>query len=250
MDAVFSTEFAWPDLRDRRVLVLGLGGGSDAICAYAIASSLGPDVAYGNTKHALDTDLSPISPHIGRIPDAAPVRGTTKIERRLPRGPDGSPLVLACERDEPTDALVTELTALAFDHVIGVDTGGDALDTSERGQRGRDRRMVDVLRRLGVPVLLVVIAPGCDGQQSRDTLEVALRGEHAAGRHRGAFSLEPVLPILREHGRELGAERTPNIICRAFDEDTDPVEIPRGRRPRIPRAWLTSAVVFDIAANS
>lgn len=247
MTGLLATRFSWPDLAGQRALVVGLGGGSDAITAYAIARGLGAHVAYANTKHALDADLILLSPHIGRLPDRAPIAGTTKIERRLPRGPHGSPLVLACGRDEPTAALARELAALAFDCVIGVDTGGDALDTSWRGSRGRDRRMVDVLGGLGVPVLLAVVAPGSDGQQSRDAIEAAIDAAHAAGRYLGAFSLAPYVPILRDHGRYLGADRTPNIICQAFDDARDPVEVPRGQRPRIARSWLTSGLVFAIA---
>lgn len=187
--ALFAATFSWPDLKNQRVLVVGLGGGSDAICAHAIARGLGPDVAYANTKHALEHDLIRVSPHIGWLPDGAAIRGSTKIERRLPRGPHNSPLVLACARDEPTDALARELAALAFDRVIGVDTGGDVLDTTPRGNRGRDRRMVEVLRRLAVPVLVAVLAPGSDGQQSSEALQSALLAEVAAGRYRGAFSL-------------------------------------------------------------
>ena len=127
--------------------------------------------------------------------------------------------------------------------------GGDALDATPRGDRGRDRRMLDVLRSLGVPAQLAVIALGCDGQQSREALHAALQVELATGRYRGAFSLEPYVPTFREHGRDLGAQRTPNIICHAFDDPTDPVEVPRGRRPRIPRSWLTSGFVFDLARS-
>lgn len=241
LEPLFAKPFTWPEVANERVLVLGLGGGSDAICAYAIAQPLG--AAYGNTKHALDADLVRVSSRIGRLPGDVEIRGTTKIERRLPRGPHGSPLVLACPRDEETVTLSAELRALAFDRVIGIDTGGDVLDGTVRGARGRDRRMLEVLRGLGVPALVAVIAPGSDGQQSREALGTALL---ATAGYRGVFSLEPYVPILREHGRELGAERTPNIICRAFDSETDPVEVPRGRRPHIPRAWLTSAFVFDV----
>jgi hypothetical protein len=52
--------------------------------------------------------------------------------------------------------------------------------------------------------------------------------------------------VLREHGRELGAGRTPNIICRAFDDPSDPVEVPRGCHPQVPRRWLTTGFVFDV----
>jgi hypothetical protein len=56
-----------------------------------------------------------------------------------------------------------------------------------------------------------------------------------------------LVPILREQGRELGAERTPNVICRAFDDLADPVvDVPRGCRLRVPRRWLTSGLVFDV----
>ena len=198
---------AFPEVTGKRVLALGLGGGADAVTAYALACVLGADVAYGNTKHA---------------------PGETPIERRLPRGPHGSPLVLTVGGELPQ-----------FELIIGVDTGGDVLDTSPRGEKGRDRRMLHAIKHR--EAVVVVVAPGADGQLAPERL--APMDEHGT-----PFSLEPLLPFLREHGAQLATHRTPNIICRAFDEPTDPVEIPRGRRPKVPRAWLTTGYVFSIAA--
>lgn len=253
IEDLLAQPFEWPDVRDLRTLVVGIGGGSDAIVAFAIARMLdsGPTgaVAYANAKHDLDEDLIEISPRIGRLPDDAPIRGRTKIERRLPRGPLGSPLILALGRDDDDGGLLTGLSAFEPDRVIAVDTGGDALDARPRAARGRDRRMLATLRRLGVPTLLVVVAPGADGQMSSSALETACAAEHDAGRFRGGFSLEPLLSTLREHGRALGGARTPNIIACAFDDPTDPVEIPRGCRPRIPRRWLMSGLVFEASTQ-
>lgn len=191
------------------MLALGLGGGADSITAYALARMLGEHVAYGNTKHA---------------------PGETAIERRLPRGPQGSPLVLTVGGMLPD-----------FELIIGVDTGGDVLDGSPKGERGRDRRMLHAIESRSC--LIAVIAPGADGQLAPERLAPLLE--------RGApFSLEPLVPILREHGAQLAPHRTPNVICRAFDSPDDPVEVPRGRRPKVPRAWLKTGWVFPVSALS
>jgi hypothetical protein len=244
---LFGRSIDWPALCSERLLVLGLGGGSDAIAAYAIASLLGDSVAYANTKRELEADLIRISPRIAKLDDGAVVRGKTKIERRLPRGPLGSPLIVAV--DDDGDALARELVALGFDCIVGVDLGGDSLDDSPHGNRGRDRQMVDVLRRTGLRATLLVLAPGADGQLSQARLDALLAAELEAGRYRGVLSLEPLLPALREHGRALVETRTPNIICRAFDLPADPVAVPRGCKPIVPRRWLTSGFAFELSAR-
>src|SRR5580765_4294194 len=93
------------------------------------------------------------------------------------------------------------------------------------------------------------IAAGADGQLSQARLEALLAAELEAGRDRGVLSLEPLLPTLREHGRALDETRTPNIICRAFDLPADPVVVPRGCKPIVPRRWLTSGFAFELSAR-
>src|SRR5207247_316759 len=107
---------------------------------------------------------------------------------------------------------------LNFDRIIGVDTGGDSIASKRgRGRRGRDQRMLRVLRETGLPLLHVVVAPGSDGEATYNDLHTVFQEQMAAGRYQGCFSLDPVLPVLRSLSVSLGPTRTPRIILAAAD---------------------------------
>lgn len=212
--------YSWPELTRKRALVLGLGGGADVVTAYAIAAELPGLVAYGNAKTR---------------------PGEDPVARELPRGPLGSPRVHVLE--EP---LVAELAAEGFDLLVGVDTGGDVLVDRQRGRRGeRDVRALELLLRVGPPVLVVVVGLGADGQSKRAELEAALEAERSAGRLLGALDPTRLHAVYRTFAAGLGPTRTPNVILSALDGPAnEPLVVPRGSRPAIPRGWLRSALVF------
>jgi Protein of unknown function (DUF1152) len=256
-------------LRGKRVLVVGIGGGCDIISAYAVAHLLkeaeAGTIVYADTKRFCEDELEPVQSRVFRVPARIrPLRpgceahGTTLIEQSIPRGPDGCPFVL-CLGDTQADrqTLQEEIESFAFDIVVAVDTGGDAVsDAPESGMEGRDKQMLRVLCGLSAECLLVVVAPGSDGESTHDDLRSVLDEDSANSRLRGWFSLEPALPMLSQLASPLEPTRTPNIIVSAFEDRLDsgdaPGEllVPRGIWPSIPRSWLTAAVVLEVAERA
>jgi hypothetical protein len=243
----------------RRLLVIGIGGGADIVSAYDVTHLLhGQErtILYGNTKKRDDGWLMPLSPHVHRLragDEPSPQRrrsahGTTSIDRAIPRGPEGCPFIVTLPDEADAHVVAGELVALGIDGILGIDTGGDALATAaSSGDGGRDKRMLRVLDRTGLPTRLVVIAPGSDGETPTTALHHALQREQAEGRYHGCFPLEPVLDILREQSATLEATRTPRIILDAVDGPPDEyVVVPRGLRPAVPRRWLTHGFVFAL----
>lgn len=254
------------DLRGKSILVVGIGGGCDIISAYAVVHLLKDagacTIVYANTKRFCEDELEPVKSHVFRVPaEVRPLRngceahGTALIEQSIPRGPDGCPFVLCLgDTEEDRQTLQEEIESYGFDIVVAVDTGGDAVaDAPESGMDGRDKQMLRMLYGLSAECLLVVVAPGSDGESSHDDLRFALEEQLAAGSLRGWFSLESVIPLLHRLASPLEATRTPNIIVSAFEDRLDsgnaPGEliVPRGIWPSIPQSWLVSAVVLDVA---
>jgi len=256
--------YSFSDCAGRRVLVVGLGGGCDIISAYALArwlmSCRPKQVVYGNTKKTEDQSVDLLSPHIGRFPGPPePLRpsvrthGTALIDRSIPRGNDGCPLIFLLPRRETEDReLREEIKGLGYDLLIGVDTGGDSLaEMASHGRYGRDLRMLRVLQSTELPVTHVVIAPGSDGEGSYERLAGCLSQQEKRGRFQGSFGLEPMIPILKRFAASLPPTRTPNIITAAFEGRLTSaglsgyVEVPRGIRPVVPLDWLTRGFVFS-----
>jgi hypothetical protein len=243
------------------VFVLGLGGGCDVITAYAVSTLLDPAAArivYGNTKVGNVGPVEGVTPHIVRVASAPPEpgcqpRGCGKaaIDHGVPRGAHGSPWIVRLDDETAETELVGEIRSLSFDLILGVDAGGDSIASRRgRGPHGRDQRMLRVLRRTGVSLLHVVVAPGCDGERSVEHLRATMESHLVSGRYRGRFALEPILPVLRSLSDGLKESRTPRIILRAADGEltrtsTGLLVVPRGCQPEVPVSWLAHAFVFE-----
>jgi hypothetical protein len=262
-----ATPFVFPEIAGRKVLVLGLGGGCDIVTAFAVSRLLpgGPSegVFYGNTKQGNMGAVEPVTAHVVRLsgPQLDPARhergnGKAWIDRSVPRSPNGSPWIVLLDHDRAEQDLPGELRSLGLDLVIGVDTGGDSIaHKAGRGRRGRDQRMLAVLRRSGLPTLHVVVAPGCDGEASFDDLKTQMQRRAEQGHYRGCFSVSPLLDTYRSFSASLGATRTPQIILAAAESrlakaSGGRVIVPRGREPAVPESWLASAYVFDAETES
>jgi hypothetical protein len=251
--------FTFPPLAGRSVFVLGLGGGCDVITALAVSTLLDGSAArivYGNTKVDGIGPVERLTPHIGRVasPPPEPGRkqrgcGRAALDHAVPRDRHGSPWIVQLADDVAEHDLPGELASLGFDLLVGVDAGGDSIASKRgKGHRGRDQRILGVLRRTGVPVVHVVVAPGCDGESSVDDLGRAMAQHAAAGRYRGCFALAPLLPVLRSLSGGLNEMRTPRIMLAAADgllqRDGDKMIVPRGCKPAVPAVWLATAYVF------
>ena len=255
-----SVPFVFPDFTGRKLLVLGLGGGCDVITAFALARLLegrsGCGIVYGNTKQGSVGPNESVTAHVRRLfepPPAAgrPRLGRSAIDRSVPRGPEESPWVFLLDDETAEQELPGEIRSLGFDAVIGVDTGGDSIaGRPGRKRLGRDRRMLRVLQRTGLPLLHVVAAPGSDGECSFEEVRAALRAQTERGCSRGCFSLEPILPDLRALSGPLSPVRTARIILAAADGQLESTPdgrlvVPRGRRPAVTAGWLTTGFVFE-----
>jgi hypothetical protein len=259
-----AVSFCFPDLAGHKALVLGLGGGCDIITAFALARCLDPDgsrgLVYANTKTGNVGPVQRITPHVVRV--TGPVidlgqrvrgYGSGKIDHSIPRGPEGSPWIVLLTGDVTEHALAAEVRSLGFDMVIGVDTGGDSIAyKGGKGHRGRDQRMLRVLRQTGLSLLHVVVAPGSDGESSWDDLRTVFQQHAAEGRYLGCFALEPLLPALRSLSASLSPTRTPCIILAAAEGRLEQkpggrLVVPGGKQPAVPDYWLTAAFVFTPA---
>jgi hypothetical protein len=253
--------FAFPAVAGKSVFVLGLGGGCDIITAYALSTLLDgatARVVYGNTKVGGVGPVEEVTPHVVRVASPLPEPGrkpqgcgSAAIDHGVPRNAHGCPWIVRLDDERAERELVGEIRSLGFDLLIGVDAGGDSIATqSGRGHDERDQRMLRVILRTGVPVLHVVVAPGCDGESSVKDLRGALAERIVTKNYRGCFALEPILPVLRSLSGGLAESRTPRIILRAADGELARtndrnVIVPRGCNPVVPPAWLANAFVFE-----
>jgi len=256
-----SVPFVFPDVAGRKVLVLGLGGGCDIITAFAFSRLLkgeaAQDIVYANTKVGEVGRVEPVTAHILRV--AGPLiesdrrvqgRGRAWIDHSVPRSPNGSPWIVLLADELAERELVDEIRSLAFDLVIGVDTGGDSIANKRgKGHRGRDQRMLRVLQQTGLSLLHVVVAPGSDGEATCEDLQTEFRQHAGAGRYLGCFDLGPLLPVFQSFRGSLGPTRTPQIILSAVEGQltrtaAGQVIVPRGRKPAVPASWLTTGFVF------
>jgi hypothetical protein len=239
------------------ILCLGLGGGSDAVTACLLARILeragAREVHYGNTRGRFDEHVTRLSEHLGRIqgPRQAllrpPRHGTTEIDRSLPRGPGGSPLVVLLEKASLQEApaqIVSELDGLGYRLIVGVDTGGDVLKRRKQGSN-RDRVMLRALQATQAEVLGVAVGLGSDGTPLDQVTEPLL---HLGPDYLGCFSLAPWVPLLQELSAGLGDRRTPRLILQALASSEAGLTIPRGANPHVPRELLGHAFVFRARA--
>lgn len=243
---------------DRSVLVVGIGGGSDIIAAFALSTMItgARKVGYGNTKPR--ASATPSQPHgdfsfVRKVTHWQPaahqidVHGTTNIDHTVPRGADGCPFLFILEKGEH-DALTADISRMGYDLVVAVDIGGDSLyeDDDPRGAAdNQDRLMLEVLERTAIELMRVVLAPGIDGESPTGALDAPMQT-----RVLQRFPLEPMHPILKEYGEHLSQNRTPNLILQAAADEFDNVEpgcvrVPRTLHPIVPLEWLLHGYVMQ-----
>jgi hypothetical protein len=200
--------------RTGKVLVVGMGGGCDAVTAYAVAQhlpGLPADAAWGNTKRN-PVGLEAVRGHVwrcgaqvGPLAEGENCYGTNKIDMSMPQGPHGSPLVCAAPyipKNGGTvdaaavahlEALAADVVALGFTAVVGVDAGGDSLtggiDHGGDPSTGTDQLMLRALRATRLPFVHLVPGLGCDGESTPAQLAAAIAAADAEGRFLGTVEM-------------------------------------------------------------
>jgi hypothetical protein len=262
MNELESLPYEFPKLVGRNVLVVGLGGGCDIISAYALAvmlKSANPEkIVYGNTKRPSREMEKIARSHVQ--PLAGLPRSVDEIGYSIPDMTEDCPLVFTIPwelGESLIGEIAEEVAALNCDLLIGVDTGGDSLfDNPLTGSEGRDKQMLRVLQSVDLPLLHVVFAPGSDGETTYGEMRSCFAEKRRLGEYRGCFSLEPMIPLMKQLAAHLRKERTPNIIVAAFEDcltrpdPPDFVEIPRCLQPLVPRTWLQKGFVFQSGGHA
>lgn len=182
------------DLPGRRIAVIGIGGGSDAIQASMLGKLLRkagkdvPAVISVRTDKTASQGLSgrqgekrTISPHGGEIATSVfrvipESRGSGRFLEYLPAADFQTFLAIDFEDDSLAERIQGTLDQLGgIDTVIALDTGGDAL-YSVTGQDqahatpDQDLRVLNALRRIKARVLTAEVAPGVDSPENAQSI--------------------------------------------------------------------------------
>ncbi|MHA1299397.1 MAG: DUF1152 domain-containing protein [Candidatus Helarchaeota archaeon] len=255
-------QYEFPNIKDKKILIVGLGGGCDIITAYGISKLISvkrpKTIIYGNTKYNVENNLSSINTHIWRVPvkqitlkSSMHTHGTTLIDQSVPRGNDGCPYIFLLRKNNRSENnLANEIKNLHFDKIFAVDTGGDSIvKTSLSGPQGRDMRMLRILLKTGVPLEHIIVAPGCDGESSYNDILNTFQEFHKLNKYKGCFLLKPIIGTLKTLAAPLSTDRTPNIIVAAYEDrlkkkNIEFAIIERENKQIIPLKWLLRGFVF------
>ncbi len=142
-----------------------------------------------------------------------------------------------------------------IEQIIAVDNGGDILEGFENIENaGRDQRVLEAMKSLSLPILVMVISPGSDGDYSQ--VELAQNRNQFVETHEdlGIFALEGLKPTFRQFQDWMGANRTCRITLRSYQESptgSGTMTVVRGTGKRrktqdIPHKWIQSGWLFKL----
>ena len=267
-------------INNKRVLIIGLGGGCDVVSTLAIRDSI--KSSYSPKELFCGTTTGPrdfqtcieVFPNVYKLPQEVkeldPSVSTYKtilIESSMPRDEYGSPfLFVVPHRDNGSVKEITNRNKEAvlpgikqlnqWDLIIGVDAGGDSLtggiDFQMDPALGRDRQMLTILATSGIPFIHYLIGPGCDGESSVNLMKNCILQADSMGMYLGHFHIDDITAnTMKNLSTALSPKRTTNILADAVlnypkvnaDDDTM-ILVDRGLKPDIPLFWLQSVLVF------
>jgi hypothetical protein len=274
--------FDFSCLNSKNLFVLGIGGGSDVVGAYAIAriiqkSSPSSQISYGlciSYKNdysgftKLNENLYVRSVEHIENPDdlhtsLALVIKMEEYDRELEppfliaRPPKYDKLKnqarLSDYNTMVQNSFENAINFIKPDLIIAVDLGGDSLTCGVEDEYSFDRTGLRALKQIGSPFIYIVLGPGCDGKSTIEMLQSALAKEISFNSFIGEFSLDEVVKYMKPvSSNTLSTDRTPNIISNAKSKIHETpelknafTEIPRHRKPTIPIEWLIKGIAFD-----
>ena len=259
---------------NQNTLVIGIGGGSDVVGAFGIASVLkskSPKIIldfalcvskkdnyngfeqinnflHKRTKENIDEKLK-------QSHSLILVRKMSEFDKHLPPPHLISrPKPSSKNQNEITNAINLALLEIKPTNIIAVDLGGDSLTCGMDGNEfGFDRTGIKALQNIGIPFTYIVLGLGCDGESTIEMLQNAIAREVEQNSILGSFKLDKVIEQMLPVSKNLLADdRTPNIIANAYrgiqNDDQKSFEfskIDRHRKPLIPNEWLITGIAFD-----
>lgn len=278
----FSNTYSLSLMDKQKALFIGIGGGSDVIGAYAIASILqsqnsSAKISYGLCVSAKNkySGFDKLSKHLFQrssdIPEDIDELSTSlslvikmkEYERNIsqpyllvrpPKYEKVKPEVSHTEYEKMVrEAFQDALNIIEPDIIFAIDMGGDSLTCGEEDEYGFDRTGLRALQQLNKSFIYIVLGPGCDGESTIEMIRTAIKHQAYAGSLLGEFDLNQEIEFMSPISRALlDPKRTPNIIADAkaqldkFSKNTTSmITIPRHRQPNIPLNWLIKGIVFE-----
>lgn len=203
-------------LADRRVLVIGIGGGGDVVGALAVAEyarTLGASAVVGGTTwERRPVDPLPGPRPLDQVRDAEPLHAAVALAGPRTSGPGGfrfaeshvaallgAPTVLVDPNPGPAavaDGLLHAARHLGCEAIALVDVGGDVLAHGD--EPGLSSPLCDAVLLAAAPALArelptvgVVFGAGCDAELTPDEVLERIAEVAAAGGLLGAWGLTP-----------------------------------------------------------
>ena len=273
-------KYNFPLLENKKVLVVGIGGGSDVVGAYGISRYL--KEKNPNAKITYSVSVSPKTKYLGleKLSHCLYKRNThnnieivkeldhtlslvVKIQEfdnneqpfLIVRPKYRVELTVKEHQKEVAKAFKETLDIINPDIIIAVDGGGDSLTggVSDNVEKEFDRTGIRALQQYGKPFTYIVMGAGCDGESTMEMLKGAIKFENKNGSFLGHFDLIPFIDKWENlSSKLLQNDRTPNIMRIANNalkvnpkREYELTIIDRHRRPQIPLKWLVTGLAFD-----
>lgn len=272
------TQFKISEIKGNNIFILGIGGGSDVVGAYGLASlikKLNPKsiVNFGlcvsrkenylgfrkinNSLYQRDNSQSGIKnshTSLRLIQEMADFDNYLPDPFIIPRLPKYDKISNEYGLTDFYQKLQTDFS-VALNHInpdvlIAIDMGGDSLTCGIEDENSFDRSGLRALKRIGKPFIYAVFGVGCDGESTMEMIVNSLEKEYEANSLLGEFDLSDIIELTRIMSKSiLKDDRTPNIIADAISSYYNLgdrfITIPRHRKPQIPLSWITKGIAFD-----
>ena len=263
--------YSFPQMNNRKILIIGIGGGNDATSACSIALMLrdnnpNAEIIYANCVSPKDNyhGFEPVARYLyRRAVNTSLLKNnhhTLTQMLRLPCDNNGSPFIIIMPEDADNNkqncAMKNALNILNPDFIFALDGGGDSLTGGACPNKiGFDRRALQALQSCNTPFTFLVIGPGCDGESDAEMIKSAVIRQQNAQTLLGWFDLNPALDKMISFAppiRDDGTPNTPNVMLDAKSKiDKNPQcashthIVNRHRKPEIPLRWLTVGIAFN-----
>ena len=264
-------DYCMPSVGKKKILVFGIGGGSDIVGAYSIASMLQKknsesEIVYGlcvSQKHdyegfeRINDGLFKRSPFLSDM-DLENHHSSLKLTIEMNQFDENLPAPYLIVRpkmnsDKILKVFQESLKYIEPDIVYAVDLGGDSLTCGIEDESGFDRTGLKALKDTGIPFIHLVLGLGCDGESKMDSMMNAIEKMKEKELFFGAFNLSQEIDLMTPISTLLlDKYRTPNIMVSANedivnnpDKSTETIIIPRHINPEIPLRWLVTGIAMD-----